>query len=320
MGLKTTNILPGSTLVAEIDHLIRLLGYKENKNVKIKNVYLYSYASNNEKSSKIDLVIYKNPLNISINTSNDLYINYWHKKLQNIIPNILKNCFGGQVYIDKTDDKWLKLRPIDFENLQFRVMNQNKEFKFIISRIDFYKNTHKNELMDIDCYNPEKWSNHLALIYMGKVWEAYLKSLFKILLEYSLETQTMICEHIKAIDLSKEITNDKIFILETMANRLSFHDLKESEKHFKTIDSRLEILKLDNDHKKTLKNLMDTIIKMQRELSFSTTIDIYITDKYLEVGKEILMIASECIHEEISHYCKSTNLFRKNISKIKRKC
>jgi hypothetical protein len=321
MSYTSKSILSKNTALKQVREVIQLLGYKKTTdNYKIQNrtdSMIWIGEEDYQSWVGIELSIYKEDGQITIETRSRLGRSYWDLMHQNKTIKILRDLFGGYFETDAGKNRYWRPNKKPPSLIMSGCFLARWRFNNALIKPRLYLNQRglnqpnaKPELTGfdfIDEMNPRLFSNNLLLPYLTGIWEEYLKSTFIVLLKYSKNRKHVLNKAKLSKSFLESIASGEQKVEEALAESLSFQRPKIICDNFKLINNKLDIASvLKKPYKRRKTSLFESInlcIDSRNELVHTGQINILLIDKNIEKIIDDFEVAVDRIYKLISeHY------------------
>ena len=289
--------IPKDTPVNDVLDLFRYLGYTKTKRSKwiVASNHIASYYWFDETDYKSWGGVYctvhgeSNASFVLARTGSAS--SYWDLEFQNKTIREFKKKFGSKFVTNAGVNRFLhpigKPPPPEQSGsyLAFERFKTNliKARLYIKDRTfsDTWNDT--NNISFVDQINPRLLSNNLLLPFLVSSMEDYFKSVFICLLKYSDKKETIIKSGRISTDQLLRISNNELTVEEAIAEMSSFQNINLICKHFKAINSTLDLeaeLKRPSKRRKiSLHESLEEIVARRHNFIHHAEMDTKFTDK-----------------------------------------
>ena len=321
MSYTSKNILSKGTTLKQVREIIQLLGYiKIKNNYKILNLtdsMIWLGEEDYQSWVGVELFIFKENWQITIETRSRLGRSYWDLKHQNKTIKILRDLFGGYFETDagknrywRTNKKPPSLIMSGCFLARWRFDNALIKPKIYLEQGGLNQPNAKGELTGIDILdemNPRLFSNNLILPYLVAIWEEYLRSTFIVLLQFSKNREYVLRKAKLSKFFLESIASGGQKVEEALAESLSFQRPKIIHENFKLVNNKLDITSIlkkpYNRRRTSLFDSIDLCISSRNELVHTGQIDMLLIDKNIKKNINDFEIAVDRIYKMIGeHY------------------
>jgi hypothetical protein len=255
MSYTSESKIPGTAKLTQIQEVITLLGYKKIPNgLGIPNM-VASYFWHDDTDYKswygVELQIYRNKKEITIETRSTESRSYWDLKHQNNTLKIIRDLFGGHFATDAGRNRYRHPDEPPPTPICSGCYLARWRFHNALSRAHIYLMTRKLEgdiakekssgFYFMDEMNPRLLSNNLLVPYIIAVWEEYFRATFTAALKYSTKREAVLKKARLSHAQLEQIAIYEQPVERTIAECFSFQRPSAITENFKLLDTKLDI-------------------------------------------------------------------------------
>lgn len=320
MSYLSENTLPKGTSLKDVIELLESLGYIKIYCPKIKATNEIArfdwYERKNYQSWRgVQLSISQKKDSLIIDTQTLGGRSYCDLEKQNTTIRLLRKRFGGYFHTDEGKNRYFhpEGKPPSPQQSGCHIAFQRFSSNLIHADIYLMDRKFPNRwdntgIIDLlDQMNPRLLSNNLLVPYLVTCMEDYFKSTFIALLSYSKKKELFL----KNIRLSNNhlvrISNGDLSVEEAVAETLPFQRISAISRHFKALDSKIDIVgTLRKPYRRRKKKLLDEIeefVDKRHAFIHLGRMDTKLSDKVLKKSmKDLEDSVVRCYKLITSHY------------------
>jgi hypothetical protein len=321
MSYETENHLPKGVSIRQAAGFARLLGYKPNGTYahlgSPKMLSLVHFEHRDYQSwNPIELSISENNGAVTVGTRSRIGRSHYDFEKQNDTVREIRKRFGGTVFKDGGNGSGYSAGPalpaaasgcyLAHQRLAGNLSRLNV-YLLVSPPLDVHESMVAAQRIwpQMREYQPEIFSRNVLIPYIVATMEDFLKSLYVALLRYA-DNKAVI---FKGARLSGEqlafISDGKISVEEALSQYMSFQNIKLVGKHFKELDSKLDIigpLRRPLRANVSLLDHMEKIVEQRHALIHGMELDIRLDTKKVQMIVKHVTNAMDIIYEEINRH------------------
>jgi hypothetical protein len=255
MSYTSESKIPSKVKLSQLQEVVDLLGYKKLRDAPdVPNMvgsYLW-YDENDYKSwYGVELQIYREKGEITVNTRSTISRSYWDLKHQNKTLKTIRDLFGGHFTTDAGRNRYWHPDEPPPSPLSSGCYLARWQFHNLLGKARIYLMTRKLEgpiarekpsgLSIIEEMNPRLLSNNLLIPYVIAVWEEYFRATFAAVLKYSNQREGALKKARLSHSQLEQIAVKEQPVERTIAECFSFQRPSSIAESFKVLDSKLDI-------------------------------------------------------------------------------
>jgi hypothetical protein len=239
----------------QLQGVVELLGYKkirDDLNVPGMVGSYFWYDENDYRSwYGVELQIYREKGEITINTRSTVARSYWDLKHQNRTLKTIRDLFGGHFTTDAGRNRYWRPNEPPPSSLCSGCYLARWLFHNALGKARIYLMTRKLEgdiareapsgLSFADEMNPRLLSNNLLIPYVIAVWEEYFRSTFTAALKYSNRRESALKKARLSYMQLEQIATKEQPVERAIAECFPFQRPSMIAENFKLLDSKLDI-------------------------------------------------------------------------------
>lgn len=321
MSYTSEHILPKGTSLRRVRELLKLLGYRRVtlEIGKIPNAvghYFWFESKEYKSNTGVELGIYEERGELSIQTRTPVARSYWDLEVQNQTLKLLRETFGGDFRTDAGKNRYYRNEGKAPSPSESGCKRAFSAFGSNLIRADFYLMTRSFPehvkpgpvgLWIIDSMNPRTFSNHLVLVYLLAVLEDFFKSTYVALLTYSTRRGDILKSMQLTASQAAEVSAGALSLEEAFVEGAAFSRPSTMFKHFARLDPSL---KLDNAvrkpvgrRKQRLDEEFESLVELRNLFVHRAGFDVGLSDGRIErIADDVELVATRCAKRIFAHH------------------
>ena len=255
MSYTSTSKVLSTVKLSRLREIVELLGYIKTRNeLNVSNMVgnYFWYEENEYRSwSGVELQIYSQNGEITVETRSTISRSYWDLKHQNKTLKIIRDLFGGNFTTDAGRNRYWHFDEPPPSPVSSGCYMARWAFHNAVGKVHIYLMTRKLEgaiarekssgLPVLDQLNPRLLSNNLLVPYVIAAWEEYFRATFIAALRYSTHREGVLKRTRLKYSQLELIINKEQRVERAIADSFSFQRPSSIAENFRLLDPSLDI-------------------------------------------------------------------------------
>lgn len=254
MSYSSQNVLPIGANLIRVREMVELLGYGKISDIKVPNMvgsYIWYDRDDYKSWSGVELQIYKEGREITVDTRSTASRSYWDLKHQNRTIKTLKSIFGGHFTTDAGRNRCWNHEGPPPTPLSSGCYLSRWHFHNSLIKVRIYLSVRRFEgdiaretssgLLSFDNINPRLLSNNLIVPFVIAVWEDYFRSTFAAILKYADRRDSVLKKARLSHNQLEQIAGGSKPVEQAISECFSFQRPSIIAENFKLIDQKLDL-------------------------------------------------------------------------------